>query len=221
MFTGHYAAGFALKGLDKRISLGLLFITVQWADILFFLLALAGIEKFEVVKDYLPASHLHLISFPFTHGLVASLLWSAAAFLLFYFIVYRKKRKKIQAALIIATALFSHWLFDLIVHIPDLPILGDNSIKLGFGLWRNAPLSFIVESGFLIIGCIFYMKKTTPTSPWGTYGTIAFLLLLIGANALLIFGPFTVTGKISITLSVMICYALFSGIALLLDHLRK
>ena len=34
MFVGHYAAAFALKGKEKTASLGMLFIAVQFVDIL-------------------------------------------------------------------------------------------------------------------------------------------------------------------------------------------
>ena len=36
MFVGHYAASFALKSFEKRASLGILFLAVQFVDILFF-----------------------------------------------------------------------------------------------------------------------------------------------------------------------------------------
>ena len=38
MFVGHYAASLALKNFEKRASLGMLFISVQLIDILFFFL---------------------------------------------------------------------------------------------------------------------------------------------------------------------------------------
>ncbi|MCB1844670.1 MAG: hypothetical protein KDI09_17035 [Halioglobus sp.] len=45
MFVGHYAAGLALKSVEKRTSLGILFLAVQFVDILFFPFVLMGVER--------------------------------------------------------------------------------------------------------------------------------------------------------------------------------
>ncbi len=37
MFVGHYAVSLALKKIEKRASLGILFLAVQFLDILFML----------------------------------------------------------------------------------------------------------------------------------------------------------------------------------------
>ncbi len=49
MFVGHYAAGLALKKVEKNAPLGLLFLAVQFVDILFFPFAVLGIERFKIV----------------------------------------------------------------------------------------------------------------------------------------------------------------------------
>lgn len=36
MFVGHYAISLALKGAEKKASLGMLFLAVQFIDILFY-----------------------------------------------------------------------------------------------------------------------------------------------------------------------------------------
>ena len=52
MFVGHYAASLALKRVDKNASLGMLFLAVQFVDILFFPFVLMGIEHFNIVENY-------------------------------------------------------------------------------------------------------------------------------------------------------------------------
>ena len=42
-------------------------------------------------------------------------------------------------------AVFSHFVLDLIVHVPDLPILGRESPTLGLGLWREMPVALALE----------------------------------------------------------------------------
>ncbi len=50
----------------------------------------------------------------------------------------RPRRRAI--AFVLGAAVLLHWVFDLIVHTPDLPLLGDGSTKAGFGLWNDAPV---------------------------------------------------------------------------------
>jgi len=51
MFVGHYAASFALKKFEKRASLGVLFLAVQFVDILFFPFVLLGIERINIIEN--------------------------------------------------------------------------------------------------------------------------------------------------------------------------
>lgn len=61
---------------------------------------------------------------------------------------------------------FSHWILDFIVHSPDLPIFGKNSLPLGLGLWNSGPgfiisiiLEFILFTGGLMIYRLACKKK--------------------------------------------------------------
>ena len=45
---------------------------------------------------------------------------------------------------------------------PDLPVLGDNSTKLGLGLWNNALLTFSLEAAVLVGGLWLYLRATAP-----------------------------------------------------------
>ncbi len=83
MFVGHYAASLALKTFKKRASLGVLFLAVQFVDILFFPLVLLGIERLNVVENFTQSTHFELEYMPFTHSLLASILWAGVAYALF------------------------------------------------------------------------------------------------------------------------------------------
>ena len=84
MFVGHYAASLALKSVEKKASLGLLFLAVQFVDILFFPFVLLGIERINVVDNYTQSTHFELEYMPFTHSLLASFLCAG-----FIYVVYR------------------------------------------------------------------------------------------------------------------------------------
>ena len=62
------------------------------------------------------------------------MVWSAAAGLVAVALGYRR------AAPWIAAAVFSHFLLDVPMHTPDMPILGNDSTKIGFGLWRHVAI---------------------------------------------------------------------------------
>ncbi len=142
MFVGHYAVSLALKRVDKNVSLGMLFLAVQFVDILFFPFVLMGIERFNLVENYTESTHFELVFMPYTHSLFASLLWAAAVYIVFRFLLLKKAVNKNKLAIVMGVAVLSHWLLDLIVHTPDLPLLSDSSTKVGFGLWNHAVATY-------------------------------------------------------------------------------
>ena len=52
MFVGHYGPSFALQRVERRVPLWLLFIAVQFVDILWAVLILLGIEKVRVIAGF-------------------------------------------------------------------------------------------------------------------------------------------------------------------------
>src|SRR5688500_9190459 len=141
MFVGHYGVSFAAKKADDSIPLWLLFIAVQWLDVVWAPLILLGIEKVRIVPGFTATNPLDLYYMPYTHSLVAALLWSATAFVVYRFGWRHADRR---GALVVAGAVFSHWVLDFIVHRPDLPLY-DNSAKVGLGLWNVPPVAFGLE----------------------------------------------------------------------------
>ncbi len=220
MFIGHYSAALALKRVEKNASLGWLFLAVQFVDILFFPLVLLGIERLKIVENFTQSTHFELEFMPYTHGLVGSLIWAAVAYVVFWILLAKKEVNKKRVALVIATAVFSHWVLDLIVHTPDLPLLGDNSLKIGFGLWNNAPITFILETVILLAGVWLYLRGTKASTVTGKYGMIAFAVVLIAVNVFNIFGPPPDSLNIMAIFS-LVSYFAFGGIAFWLDKKRS
>jgi hypothetical protein len=119
---------------------------------------------------------------PFTHGLPGSILLS----LIFGGIVALfRAGNRLKTVLLVSAASFSHWVLDLIVHTPDLPLYG-NSAKVGFGLWQNVALSFPLELVTLLIGALMYARARKYRSAKGRYVFWGFVALLavvqVGAN---------------------------------------
>ena len=221
MFIGHYAAGFALKAVEKKASLGVLFIAVQFVDILFFSFVPFGIENFNLVEGYTAVNHMELYDYPYTHGLLASFLWAFLIYALWRFVPFFRQSAPHKVAIVMALAILSHWFTDLLVHVPDLPLLGNDSLKVGFGLWHNFAATYALEVALLAGSIILYLRATTAKGIMGKYAMIIFGLFLICIYTLTITMPFdpnltpTVAGIMG-----LILYALFAGIAFWLDRYR-
>jgi len=216
MFVGHYAASLALKSFEKRVSLGVLFLAVQFVDILFFPFVLVGIERMNIVENFTQSTHFELEYMPFTHGLLASVLWAAAAYVVFRWVVVKKQ----SVALVVALAVFSHWLLDLPVHTPDLPLWSDSSPKLGFGLWNNAVVTYLFEAGLLLLTLWMYLRSTKATTVVGKYGMAVFIGILLVINVSNIFGDPMVQSKIGLAIFALSSYFLFAAVAFWLDRKR-
>lgn len=217
MFVGHYATSLALKKFQKRASLGVLFLAVQFLDILFFPLVLLGVERLNIVPGFTESTNFELVYMPYTHSLLGSLLWAVAAYALFRWVVVKDR----AVALVVGLAVFSHWILDLIVHTPDLPLWRDSSLKLGFGLWRNAIATYALEAALLIGGLWLYLRSTSATGAVGRYGMTAFLVVLLIANVANIFGPPMGNTRLALAASALTFYFAFAAVAFWLDKKRS
>jgi len=221
MFVGHYAVSLALKKVDKNISLGMLFLAVQFVDILFFPLVLMGVEQFNLVENFTESTHFELVFMPYTHSLVASFLLAIGVYFAIRFIPWKGFTNKNKMAIVVAVAVLSHWFFDLIVHTPDLPLLGDDSTKIGLGLWNNAVATYLLETLLLLVGLVIYLKSTRGTTFIGKYGMIVFVVFMLIINANNIFGPPFGADVVTMSVSAFLMYFIFAGVAFWLDKKRS
>ena len=219
MFVGHYAAAFALKGKEKGTSLGMLFIATQFVDILFFPFVLAGIENLNFVKGFTAVNNFNMDYYPFTHGLLGSVIWAALFYLLYLFVFAKDKTTKKRIAFIMALAVLSHWFTDLIVHTPDLPIISGEP-KFGFGLWNNKFLTFASEAVLLILGLFYYLKRTKAISNFGKYAALIFVLFLLVVNYLNLYVLPANDDIKALTFSALLSYFLVALIAHFVDKKR-
>jgi len=181
MFVGHYGVSFAAKKIDPSVPLWMLFIAVQLLDVAWAPFVLAGIEKVCIVPGITASNPLDLYYMLYTHSLVAALLWSAGAF-----VIYRlwMRGDGNFAALVVAVAVFSHWVLDFVVHRPDLPLY-DNAAKVGLGLWNLPVLAFSLEVALLFGRMCMYFRAGAQRRA----ATAAFGLIMLGIQAYVFFGP--------------------------------
>ena len=70
--------------------------------------------------------------YPISHSLLAVVLWALGLGAAYYFL-----KKQLRGAVVIGLAVISHWVLDLVVHVPDLPLYPGDAPLLGLGLWQS------------------------------------------------------------------------------------
>lgn len=182
MFLGHFGLGLAVKPQQPPVSLGTLFLATQLADLLWPTLLLLGIESVEIRPGLLAASPLDFVYYPFSHSLLSQILLGIVLG-----IIYGLLRRNWRGALLVGLLVPSHWLLDLVVHRPDLPLYFGLSPKLGLGLWQNLPATLALELVVLAAGLWMYVRHTRSlnrTGRFALWGLIAFLVLVYVGSAL-------------------------------------
>jgi hypothetical protein len=214
MFVGHYGAAFAAKPASKPIPLWLLFIAVQFMDVVWSILVFLGVEKLRIVPGFTPMNPLDLYYMPYTHGLIGALVLAAIFGGASEFFLPQKGR----TFLIIAACVFSHWLLDLAVHVPDLPLIGDR-MKVGFGLWRRLDIGLSAEFATLFVGlwiCLRYAPSPSRASNLRLWALVGWLVL---AQLFSTFGPQPATPQIAAAMALG-AYTIFALFAWQVDRSR-
>lgn len=211
MFVGHYGVSFAVKKADTSIPLWVLFIAVQLLDVAWGPLVLLGVEKVRIVPGFTATNPLDLYYMPYTHGLIAALLWSAGALLLYRFAA---PGARWAAGLLVGAAVFSHWVLDFLVHRPDLPLY-DNTAKVGLGLWNYPAIAFALEMVLLFGGMWLYFR----TNPPRRAAAVVFGLIMLATQAYTFFGPPPASDK-SIAATAIVFYAIFAFVIWLVERRR-
>lgn len=184
MFIGHFGLAFAAKRAAPRTSLGTTFVAAQLADLFWPILLLVGVEQVRIVHaSPNPFLTLDFVSYPWSHSLGVELA-AGLAFGALYFLLTRYAAGAIVVGLLVP----SHWLLDLLVHVPDLPLYPGGLARFGFGIWRNPIVTVALELIVYFAGVSVYARNTSATDRVGRYGLwslVIFLLLLYAAS----FGP--------------------------------
>lgn len=182
MGVGHLAVGLMLKRVTPGINLGFIFFATLLSDFLLGVFYWLGLEQASIPAHYENA-HSVAFSFPYSHGLLASLLWSALIFLLARYLWHKEDRTRI--GIIFGLAVFSHFVLDFIVHVPEMPVLGRDSYKLGLGLWDHMSIALILEMLLVVIGLYLFLNRAGETS---FRGKVGILILMVVFSILTVVG---------------------------------
>ncbi len=183
MFIGHFALGLAAKKPEPRISLGWTFMAVQFLDLLWPTLLLLGVERVEIATGPEAVIPLNFVHYPISHSLLFAVIWGVLLGGLYWLL-----KKYRRGAILIGLLVLSHWVLDLLVHIPDLPLYPGGPM-VGFGLWKYKMLVFALESLMYAGGVYLYTSVTAPQNKVGNYGFWGLVLFLYLIHLGNIFGP--------------------------------
>jgi hypothetical protein len=177
MFAGHIGAALAIGRAERDVNVGAFVAAALLLDFVLWLLVLAGWESVTIPSDF-AHSHQPGFAFPYSHGLLASIVWSAVAGAV-GLLLCPHVRTKWRVATLLALAVFSHWLLDALVHRPELPVAGADSPRLGLGLWNDMPVALGLEAVILVAGLWLFVSGAT----LGRRGSVAIVVLSVVAMA--------------------------------------
>ncbi len=217
MFLGHYGVAFALKRAEPKLSLGTLFLAVQLADLLWGIFLLLGWERVRIDPGFTAVTPLQFLEYPISHSLVGMSIWALIGAAAYYSWPTRDTSRHWQAAALVGVAILSHFLLDLVVHAPDLPVWGEDSRKLGLGLWNNPTATLLLELGTLAAGVAVYVGFRSRRHPVRPGRLAGLLLVLVGIYLVSLFGP-PPPSVTAIAVGDIIGLLLLAGFAAWADH---
>jgi hypothetical protein len=184
VFIGHFAVGFASKRAAPRASLGVLMAAPLFADLLWPIFLIAGVESVRIDPGNTAFTPLDLHDFPWSHSLATSVAWSLVLAALFW-----AATRYGRGAVVIAIGVFSHFVMDFVTHRPDLPLYPGSPTSVGLGLWNARAATMAVEGALFAVGVAIYARTTRALNWRGAvalWSLVVFLVVFYAANA---FGP--------------------------------
>jgi hypothetical protein len=181
MFVGHLGVALAAKRATPSTSLGWLVGAVTAADLLWPIFLLIGIERVRVAPGTTAVTPFVFESYPWSHSLLMLLAWG-----LLLAAIARMRGVSAQAGWWIAGLTVSHWVLDVVMHAPDMPLWPGSSPHFGFSLWNSIAASFVVE-GALWIACLTIYLRSQKARSW--VGHLALWSFVLVNSAMWLSGP--------------------------------
>jgi hypothetical protein len=173
MFIGHLALGFAAKRLTPRVSLAMLLLAAQWADTVWPLFLMLGLEQVRIEPGNTAFTPFDFVSYPYSHSLLALMVWGLLVGGAYRGIAGGRRSVWVLSALVI-----SHWVLDVLTHRPDMPLYPGGP-KYGLGMWNVVPLTLTVEFAMFGVGLFLYERATRARDAVGRWGLLALVTALV------------------------------------------
>lgn len=164
MFAGHIGVALAAARIEPRVNVGMFAAASLLLDLLLWLFILVGWESVAIPADF-PQTHQPQFVFPYSHGLLASFVWSTLAGALVFLLPKIRAGEKSRSAILVAGVVLSHWLLDALVHRPELPVTGAASHLVGLELWNDMPVALLVEAALVLVGTLLFLPSCGLSRP--------------------------------------------------------
>jgi hypothetical protein len=158
MFAGHIGAALAFGRAERDVNVAVFIAAALLLDFLLWVFVLLGWESVAIPADF-AGTHQPEFDFPYSHGLLASTVWSGLAGGL-ALILCSRLRTRWRVASLVAVAVFSHWVLDALVHRPELPVAERGSYLIGLALWNNMPFALTLEAAVVVGGLYLFISGT-------------------------------------------------------------
>ena len=206
MFLGHFGLALAAKKINSKPSLGSTMMAAQFVDLLWPLLLLLNIERVTVEPGNTVVTPLNFEFYPYSHSLVAGIIWAVLFGLTFYLL-----KRDIWSAVLLGGLVVSHWLLDLVVHRPDLPLWFSDEHKVGLGLWNSVTATVIAEMVLFFSGVFIYASTTSAKNRVGRFAYWGLIIFLLAVEVSNLFSPpppnATVIGYVGLSQWLIIAWA--------------
>jgi hypothetical protein len=104
-------------------------------------------------------------------------------------LLYRPVKGTSRDARWLAAGVVSHWVLDLAVHRPDLPLAPGSAIRVGLGLWNHPAAAIPVELGIFFAGLAIYLRMTRARGVVGHLSLWSVVLVILFIHMQQLFGP--------------------------------
>lgn len=181
MFLGHFGVAFGAKRVAPKVSLGAFFLAAQFIDLLWPTLLMLGVEQVRIRPDAVQHPPLDFIHYPYSHSLLMVCAWAALVALIHFGL-----RRSLAGAVTLAALVLSHWVLDLLVHRPDLPLYPGSPYLAGLGLWAMPVVSMLLELALFAGGLLLYLRSTRAVDAigkWALWALAAFLVVIAASDA--------------------------------------
>jgi membrane-bound metal-dependent hydrolase YbcI (DUF457 family) len=173
MFIGHFGLALAAKKLAPRTSLGTLLFATEFADLIWPIFLLLGIEHVRVAPGITRMTPLDFYDYPISHSLLALAVCSAVVGGAYYLFT-----RYTAGAWAVALGIVSHWFLDVVMHRADMP-LWPGGPRIGIGLWNSWTAGIAVEILTFTVGIWMYRDFTRPKDAVGRYAVWGLMTLVL------------------------------------------
>lgn len=178
MLAGHVGVALTVARFEPRVNAGTFVGAALLLDVVLWLFILAGWEQVVIPPDF-ELHHQPLFTFPYSHSLVAAVAWSLLGGAAGAFASRLPAGQRLRAAVLLGGVVFSHWVLDVLVHRPELPLAGAGSTVFGFALWDQHPIGLALEAGCVLVGVVvFSVRSGLPGTRVMAVGLLALTLLV-------------------------------------------